>query len=234
MKHIKLFEGFNSNPYKGEWPIIDLYKHYNYNGPIDGKGIMERGFKQYVYDNPFLRSWFIDYGRSEWSDGDIENGVKLKDTWNIFDDDGYLWYHTDENISDFLQLQSNAGINDILHKDVYAIVMSEILNEILNSDPRVKKTPPEDEISAIQMGPEDLTHLIDFRTIENGIKKAREKSIDSLIKRGFKEGDPIDIHSEEDPDYPPFDIWVPDVAGIVQGRRGGYGHSDFGSKLRSY
>ena len=222
MRHIKLFETFNSNPYKGEWPIIDLYKHYNYNGPVDGKGIMEKGFKQYVYENSFLRSWFIDYGRSDWSDDDTHQGVKLKDTWNIFDDDDYFWYHTDENISDFLQRQSNAGINDILHKDVYAIVMSEILNEILNSDPPVKKAAPKDEISAIQIGNEDLTHLIDFRTIENGIKKAREKSIDSLIKRGFEEGDPIDSHSEEDPDYPPFDIWTPDVEGIAEAKKKNY------------
>ena len=63
MKWIKLFEDFkNSNEV---WPLLGVYSHYDYTGPIKGGDVIKEGFQSLVEKNAFLRAWFDDYGTNK-------------------------------------------------------------------------------------------------------------------------------------------------------------------------
>jgi len=211
MKHIKLFEAFNNNE---TWPLLGVYNHYDYTGPIRGKDVIKEGFQLLVEKNAFLKSWFDDYGKS--FDEEEED-------YDIFDDD-FFWGHTDENISPIIRYLEEEGIRDLLWMDLSSITFAEILNRILSEDPSFKKDfGSEDEESSISQGIEDLSFLIDYPTIINGIKKARKKSIEDLISKGHSDWKGMDVQEIEElksnPDFPPYKYFIPMQSGIDLARK---------------
>ena len=225
MKHIELFESFNSFE---KWPLLGVNRYYNYTGPIKGSDIIQNGFQSVVENNQFLRAWFEDYGRSF--------DPELTD-YDIFDDD-FFWGHTDENIYDIKNHLEDEGITDILQMDLYSIIHAEILNAILSYDPNYKKDfDYEDETSAILQGIEDLSFLIDKSNIIEKIKNSRKKAIEDLISKGHKEWKGKGVQEIEDlklhPDFPPFEEYTPMQSGIVLDRRRS-GGSNWAASHRRY
>ena len=212
MKWIKLFEDFkNSNEV---WPLLGVYSHYDYTGPIKGGDVIKEGFQSLVEKNAFLRAWFDDYGKS--FDDDIGD-------YDIFDDD-FFWGHTDENISLIIDTLKSEGIVDVLWMDLSAITFAEILNRILASDPSFKKDfDAEDEESSISQGIEDLSFLIDYPKVINGIKKARKKAIEDLMTKGHNHWRGMEVQEIEElksnPDFPPYKYFIPMQSGIDLARR---------------
>ena len=217
MKHIELFESFSSFE---KWPLLGVNRHYNYTGPIKGSDIIQNGFQSVVENNPFLRAWFEDYGRSF--------DPELTD-YDIFDDD-FFWGHTDENIYGIKDHLEDEGIVDILEMDLYSIIHAEILNTILSYDPNYKKDfDYVDEIGAILQGIEDLSFLIDKPNIIEKIKNSRKKAIEDLISKGHREWKGRRVHEIANlklhPDFPPFEEYTPMQSGIDLARRRSMGIS---------
>jgi hypothetical protein len=195
------------------WPLLGVHRYYNYTGPIKGSDIIKKGFKVVVEGNAFLRAWFDDYGKS------LDPGLS---DYDIFDEE-LFWGHTDENLFGIMKALERDGIDDITHMDLYSIVFAEISNTILSIDPSFKKDAAENEISAIMNGIEDITFLIDSPNVITGIKGARKKAIENLIAEGHRDWKGLDIYDldelESHPDFPPFDIWTPDIEGIDIARK---------------
>ena len=172
-----------------------------------------------------MKAWFSDYLKASYgSENDFEDTYPDGD-YDMFKDNEYFWGHTDENI--YLEsgelIFSDEGIIDLTYQDLYCIIMAEVCNSILLSDPDYRKGNISNyyikgEISSYEdtLGNEveNLFDLIDLKKIGEGVKKARKKSIQNLIDKGHSDwkGMRVDDLIEElknDPDFPPYKTHTP-------------------------
>ena len=214
MKHIKLYELFENLDTQSKWPLVDVYKYYPYSGNIKGDEIIKIGAKGLIEANPFLKAWFKDYG-------DASGAFEEDPDYDIFEDYDF-WYHLDENVYDIMSSLESQGIEDILIKDYFTIIMTEILNAILN-DPDYKRPKSDNLISALRNNFENIVHLINTSYVEKNIKVARERAIANLIKQGHGDWEGLEIKDpivykelKNSEDLPPYSNWWPGYEGIYK------------------
>lgn len=207
MKNLKLFENFkvNENYYRIEDPeVISIAKNLVSNlekavdGPIEYKDLLISPFDKYqgidldytvkdiILGNPFLKDWFIDYGKEAFGDDEynILDSDLYQDFWDHIDEIGYGIFESLDPINEYnLQKYNEEEITDVLVDIFNAVAWASILNFILYRDPSTDpgdmniKPINTDVIMGFEGMPVIMSQIGD--SVEGVIKKALDKTFNS-------------------------------------------------------